>query len=403
MSQDRSMPLAGRIIILVVIVLCAYAGYYFLVKRTPSTNNPADPGSTTTGTTTATSNAWSGSTVTLGIAYGTEKKTWFEWAAQEFAKTADGQKIKLNLIPKGSQEGAQALVAGDKSIQVWSPASALYKETFVQDWQIKYNNNPIIKEDSLALSPMVFVMWDERYKAFIEKKKKVDFTTVVEALQEKGGWDSLANKPEWGLFKFGHTNPNKSNSGLVTLTLMAYNFNNKTRDLALKDILNPNYQEWLTNLERGVSGLSDSTGTLMKEMVLKGPSSYDAVFVYENVAIDQLKNAQGRWGELHIVYPRENMWSDNPYYIIDAPWSSKDQRAAADVFLKFLLSDPIQQEALKHGFRPANPAIPIKGGDSPFELYQKYGLQIEPGSTCEAPKAEVITNLMGIWQRSNTR
>ena len=46
--------------------------------------------------------------------------------------------------------------------------------------------------------------------------------------------------------------------------------------------------------------------------MLKGPSSYDAVFVYESVAIDYLKNAEGRWGALHIIYPAYNMWNDNP-------------------------------------------------------------------------------------------
>src|SRR5262249_25705682 len=230
--------------------------------------------------------------------------------------------------------------------------------------------------------------------------KTLDFTTTAKALQEKGGWESIANKPEWGLFKVGHTHPGKSNSGLITLVLMAYDFNNKTRDLTLKDILNVDFQKWMSGLEVGVNGLSDSTGTMMKEMVLKGPSSFDAVFVYESVAIDYLKSAEGRWGELHIVYPKENMWNDNPYYIIDAPWSTKEQRAAAELFLKFLLSEPIQKESLTHGFRPGNTNVPIIFPNSPFTLYKKYGLQIEPGSACEPPKAEVVNNLLAVWQRN---
>ncbi|KAF0225292.1 MAG: hypothetical protein FD167_4910, partial [bacterium] len=213
-------------------------------------------------------------------------------------------------------------------------------------------------------------------------------------------WLAIANKPEWGLFKVGHTHPIKSNSGLMTLVLIGYDYTNKTKDLSLKDILDPKFQDWMLGLEKGVNGLADSTGTMMKEMVLKGPSSFDAVFVYENVAIDQLKNAQGRWGELKIVYPRQNMWSDNPYYIIDSSWSTKDHKAAAEVFLKFLLTDPIQKQSLVHGFRPANPNVPIKFPESPFTLYEKYGLRIEPGSTCEPPKAEVINNLLALWQRS---
>jgi hypothetical protein len=68
--------------------------------------------------------------------------------------------------------------------------------------------------------------------------------------------------------------------------------------------------------------------------------------------------------------------------------------------MNFLLTEPIQQESLKHGFRPANTNVPIIVADSPFNTYQKYGLQIEPGSTSESPSAEVVNNLMAIWQRN---
>jgi ABC-type Fe3+ transport system substrate-binding protein len=395
MSEGK-LSLVGKIIIVLVIVGCAYGGYYFLIRKKPADDPNQQPGQARA----AESSQWKGNAVEIGIAYGTEKKSWLEWAVQEFGKTSDGQQIKINLIPKGSQEGAQALVAGDKTINVWAPASSLYKDTFVQDWQVKYSNSPILKEENLALTPMVFVMWGERYQAFIQKYKSLNFVTVAQALKEKGGWDAIAKKPEWGLFKLGHTRPSKSNSGLMTLVLMAYDFTGKTRDLTLKDILNTEFQDWMLKLEQAVSGLSDSTGTLMREMVLKGPSSFDAIFVYESVAIDFLKSAEGRWGELHIVYPKENMWSENPFYIIDAPWSSKEQRAAAQVFLNFLLTEPIQRESLKHGFRPANTNVPVIFADSPFSLYQRYGLQIEPGSTSEPPTAEVVNNLLAIWQRN---
>jgi len=389
--------LFARIFIVLAIVGCLYAAYYFLYRNKSGNSDPQGSGSGSA------SSVPSGSEVTIGIAYGTEKKTWLEWAVQQFGATPEGRKIKVNLIPKGSLEGAQALVSGDKTIQVWSPASSLYKDTFIQDWQARYSTAPILREESLALTPMVFVMWEERYQAMIQKYKSLNFTTIAQALQEKGGWNAIAQKPEWGLFKLGHTHPAKSNSGLMTLVLMAYDFNNKTRDLSLKDLLNVQFQDWMSAMERGVSGLADSTGTMMKDMVLKGPSSYDAAFVYESVAIDFLKSAEGRWGEVHVVYPKENMWSDNPYYIIDAPWSSKDQRAAAEGFLKFLLTEPIQKESLKHGFRPGDPNVPIKFADSPFALYERYGLKIEPGSTCEPPRTEVINNLLAIWQRSQGR
>jgi ABC-type Fe3+ transport system substrate-binding protein len=181
---------------------------------------------------------------------------------------------------------------------------------------------------------------------------------------------------------------------------MAYDYYGKTRGLTLKDILDPGFQAWAAGFERGVSGLPNSTGTMMREMVLKGPSAYDAVVVYESVAIDYLKNAEGRWGELRVVYPARNLWNENPYYILNAPWSSAEQREAAGRFLDFLLSEPIQKQSLVHGFRPGNPAVPVKVQGSPFLAYQRFGLSVDLGTMCEPPRAEVLNNLLQWWQRS---
>jgi len=396
MADSPKLTALGKIFIFLFVVLCAGGAYYFF------NNNASNSKGKSSGSSGGVLDSLTGGgeQVELGIAYGTEKQRWLEWAVQEFAKTHDGKHIKINLIPMGSLEGAHALLNGDQRIQVWSPASALYKDTFVQEWQVKYSQNPIIKEEPIALSPMVFVMWDERYQAFAQKYRTVSFVTINQALQEKGGWDTIAQKPDWGLFKFGHTHPNESNSGLMAVVLAAYSYHKKTKDLELKDVVDVGFQNWLQGLERAVSGLSNSTGNMMKEMVLKGPSSYDALLVYESVAIDYLKNAEGRWGQLRIVYPEYNSWNDNPYYIIDAPWSSKDQRKAAETFLNFLLSEPIQKESLVHGFRPANPSVPVKFPESPFVKYADYGIKVDLAKICEPPRAEVVNNLLQSWQRS---
>jgi hypothetical protein len=389
-SDGPKLTGLGKVFIVIFILACI-GGAYFIFAGKQSLQATKDRASSLLG---------GGPPVQIGIAYGTEKQRWLEWAVSEFAKTSDGKRITVNLIPMGSLEGAHALLGGDQRINVWSPASSAYKDIFIQEWQVKYNDNPIVREEPIALTPMVFVVWDERYQAFIQKYKTMSLQTVDEALQAKGGWDEIAHHPEWGLFKFGHTHPNQSNSGLMTLVLAAYSYHHKTKDLTLKDILDPGFQRWFEELERGASGMSNSTGNMMKEMVLKGPSSYDALFVYENVAIDYLKNAEGRWGQLRIAYPEYNAWNDHPYYIVNAPWSTPDQRKAADTFLNFLLTEPIQKESLNHGFRPANPNVPIKFADSPFVLYAGNGVQVDLQKICEPPKAEVVNNLLASWQRS---
>src|SRR5215831_3351067 len=109
MSEGK-MSLTGRIIVVLAIVGCLYCAYYFLIRK----GSLEDDGKNSGASSASSSSQPRGAVVEIGIAYGTEKRTWMEWAAQEFAKTPEGQKIKLNLLPKGSQEGAQAFIAGDK-------------------------------------------------------------------------------------------------------------------------------------------------------------------------------------------------------------------------------------------------------------------------------------------------
>jgi hypothetical protein len=388
------LTLLGRSIILLFIAACGW-GAYLLSTYHWSPGKAAAPG-------TPSNQFQSGiGGVELGVAYGTEKQRWLEWALSEFKKTDSGKKIQVDLIPMGSIEGAQAILAGDKRINVWSPASSLYLDVFQREWELKYSGKPILRQDQLALTPMVFVFWQERFDAFSKKFSDVSFRNIEQAIHVPGGWQGIADQPEWGLFKFGHTHPNQSNSGLATLYLMLCEFSGKTKDIGLNDVVNPNFGLWMASLESGVSGLSNSTGNMMRDMVLRGPSSYDALFVYENVAIDYLKSAQGRWGDLRIIYPHLNLWNDNPFCILDAPWSTSEQKRAAGLFLDFLMSDPIQRAALDHGFRPGNLNVPVKTPDSPFVRYESSGLKIELGSVCEPPKAEVINNLLGLWQRTS--
>ncbi len=339
-------------------------------------------------------------TVEIHIAYGTEKQKWLEEATVEFAKTPAGGRIKVNLHGMGSVEGAQAFLDGPSPvpINVWSPASSAYRDLFEQEWRARHKNNPIVKTDNLALTPMVFVMWQDRRDAFIKKYGKVNFKTIGQAMQEPGGWETIAAQPAWGRFKFGHTEPSQSNSGLLTLVLMAYEFSGKERSLSLEDVAQQRFLDWLRSFEQAVGrpggALTHSTGTLMREMVLRGPSQYDCLLVYENLAIDYLLAARDHWGELHVDYPEPNMWNEHPYYILDVPWSSQPQRAAAADFLAFLMSEPIQRRALEHGFRPGNPDVSVRLADSPLLRHGQHGLQIHLPRMCEPPRADTIKKLL---------
>ena len=159
------------------------------------------------------------------------------WSGQSknSAKPRDGKNIKINLIPMGSIEGAHALLVGRSDASTSGrPQAPPTKMSSSRTGKSNTTPTRSCKEEPLALTPMVFVMWEERYQAFLQKYKTLSFDTIAQAEQEKSGWESIAAKPEWGFFKFGHTNPNESNSGLMTLVLAAYGYSHKTRGLELE-------------------------------------------------------------------------------------------------------------------------------------------------------------------------
>lgn len=339
-------------------------------------------------------------TVEIGIAYGTEKEKWLTWAVDEFAKTEPGKYIKINLIPMGSVEGAQAVLRQDQKIHVWAPASSMVVGLLSDPWQREHGNDPIASDAPLALTPMVYVMWEDRYNAFKAKYQDLNFKTIAQALSEQTGWAAIANKPEWGLFTFGHTNPTQSNSGLLTLVLMAYDYYDAARGLKPDQIMNAEFLSWLKAAESAMSTDEHSTGKLMTTMLRFGPSTLNAVMVYENLALSNLGTAEGRWGKIKIIYPKRSVWNDNPYYILDVPWSTPEQRDAAKLFQDFLLSKDAQRVARdQYLFRPASVDVPIVEQGSAFTKHQDI-VQIDVPSI-QRPSAEVLSQLLQVWKRAH--
>jgi hypothetical protein len=397
--RKRPVPLLGGIGLALVLVAALAARWPWRAGSTGRPEASANP------VPQASAAVASEQPVEISIAYGTEKKKWLEQAAQEFVKVSQNHDIKINLIGMGSVEAAKAVLDGEKPIpiHVWSPASSAYRDVFESEWRAKRSGSPILRAETLAMTPMVFLMWKDRRDAFVKRYGKVSFRSIAEAVQEPGGWSTLANRPEWGLFKFGHTHPNKSNSGMLTLVLMAYEFAGKQRDLSVGDITRPEFQEWLGNLEHGLTrhggSLTNSSGTMMQEMVLRGPSQYDGLVLYENLAIDYMAAARERWGDLYVDYPVPNMWNDHPYYILDVPWSDAKVRAAANRFLEFLMTEPMQRRAIEHGFRPGNPSVPVRFPESPIAKHESAGIKYDVPLMAEPPKAEVLLKLLGSFSR----
>src|SRR5262249_38138661 len=60
------------------------------------------------------------------------------------------------------------------------------------------------------------------------------------------------------------------------------------------------------------------------------------------------------------IYPKEGtLFSDNPFYTVDAPWVSTKEKRAAAKFEDYVQQPANQKRVLRSGFRPANPQVAI--------------------------------------------
>lgn len=345
--------------------------------------------------------------VELPFLYSTEKKDWIEAAVAEFS--AAHPDVKVVLSGKGSLEASDGILDGSLKPVLWSPADSLVLKLFSADWLTK-NGQPAFGDgddapEPLLLSPLVFVAWEDRAKALesFGGGGSITWKTIHDAVSSNRGWPAAKGKAEWGFVKLGHTDPTRSNSGLQTLVLIALEYfgRNTGKELHVEDVLKPDFQKFLRELEAGVTRFENSTGTFMTDMVRFGPSKYDIAVVYESSAISQLANAQGRWGNLRVYYPKLTLWSDHPLALLNAPWVSDAQRSAARQLSVFLRSRPVQERALHFGFRPAENSVPLKTTDpqNPFTHLAEFGVEASLPSVAEPPDAAVIRNLLALWTR----
>lgn len=376
----------GKIAIIGIFVV-AIAAILFLTQgsKAPATDPVAGPGP-------------AAASVRISMLYSSEKDDWVKSAAASFQ--AAHPEIGLDLQSKGSFAGANDILDAKVKPTIFSPADSLAMNLLADDWEAK-NHSPLFTAAPvpLVITPLVFVAWEDR-AAVLQTAGggKITWESIHKAVNSNQGWPAIGGKAEWGFVKLGHTNPTQSNSGLQSLFLMSIEHLGRPT-LTVADVLDPAYQTWISEVEKGVGKFDNSSGNFMTDMVRFGPSKMDIAVIYENLAISQIGNAQGRWGNLKVYYPSITVWSDHPAAILAS--ASPEEQAAAKLWIDHLLSRPVQESALSYGFRPADTAVPIKTGEAnnPFTKYAQYGVMVDIPPVATMPEGAVVRNLMTMWSR----
>lgn len=289
-----------------------------------------------------------GGSVTVSIVYGSEKKEWLEPLVAQFNaagnKTADGKLIVVESTPMGSIESARGILEGALQPTVWSPASSVYIPVANNEWRKIHGDDLVTgNPNDLVLSPVVIVMWRPMAQTLGWPDKAIGWADIAELATSEEGWSAYGH-PEWGKFKFGHTHPAYSNSGIVSIIAEAYAGAGKQRGLTKADLNDPKVSEFMAAVEQSIIHYGTSTGFFGERMFERGPSYLSAAVLYENLAVAQeTKRLNGQSSPIPVVaiYPKEGtFWTNNPYVVVNAPWVTAEQREAAGIFEAFLLERP---------------------------------------------------------------
>ncbi|KAF0249010.1 MAG: uncharacterized protein FD167_1589 [bacterium] len=338
-------------------------------------------------------------TIELTFTYGSEKEEWIKNVTQEFnasnTKIGNGKKIAVNAIAMGSGDCISEIVNNTRQTHIVSPASEAFIKIGNTQSQVKSNKNVVSNTETLMLSPVVIAMWKPMAEAIGWGKKPIGWSDILDLARSPQGWAAYGH-PEWGRFQFGHTHPEYSNSGLISLFATIYAATGKTTDLTLDDVNNPKTTTYLAGIEQTVVHYGTSTGFFSSKMFANGPEYLSAAVLYENNVIDSYDPKYKLSLPIVAIYPKEGtFWSDHPIGIVEREWVSAEHQEAAKAYIKFLLAQPQQQKTLKYGFHPGDPNVAITA-----PLDEAHGVDPkEPKTILQVPSVEVMDSIINLWKQ----
>jgi Ca-activated chloride channel family protein len=364
------------------------------------------------------------------VSLGGRKCTTFDMASspEKFALLTDlaasfnkakptGSCVQVKVDNVSSGKGAQLLAQGwpegggnPPRPAVWSPAASSWGA--IANQRLADQGQPAVAPADakpIMLTPLTIAMPKPMAQALGWPNTALGWSDVVKLATSPTGWAAKGH-PEWGPFKLGKTNPNFSTSALSATIGQYYAATGKVRDLSLEDLANPQVQATQRAVESAVVHYGDTTLTFLNSLYRAdargtGLTYVSAVAVEEKSVIDYNKgNPDGILdpGErprpprvpLVAIYPKEGtLFSDSPFYVLDANWVTPAQRTAARAFEAYLQRPANQRKVLTYGFRPGNPAVAL--GDP---VSTQYGLDpAQPQTTLGVPTPPVLVKLIEAW------
>jgi Ca-activated chloride channel homolog len=328
----------------------------------------------------------------LNVVVSPEKEDLLKGLVRQFNDSgtqADGKRVFVVLEAQNSGDTEAAIVRGSVQPDVWSPAGTFWGRLLNLQSDKPYAGD---RTPSIVRTPLVIAMWEPMARVLGWPNKQVSFNDILRLATAPDGW-AAAGKPEFGRFKYVHTNPDSSTSGAEAVAGSYFAFVNKQEGLTVADV--GKAAPKVKSLERAIVHYGDST-LFIEDELCKGGLAYASAAAMEETTVIDFNRRKCSRTKLVSLYPKEGSFvSDSPYIVLNAPWVTAAKRDAAAAFQKFLAEKVTPEVAGAKGFRAgdeeATPAglVSAQWGADPAQ----------PKRTLTLPTPEVLNTVLQTWRR----
>jgi Ca-activated chloride channel family protein len=346
----------------VVVVVAALAFVIFLTgwptdSRSP-TATPGMPLTSTPGTPSP------DTPVEVSMFSSDTKADWLDLAVTTFnaqqVRIASGRSIVVQVEHGNSGDSKDEILSGVLTPTVWSPGDQSWVAVLNEEWQDLYPGQRLITDacPATVYAPVGFAMWKPMAEAMGWPDQPIGWDDIITLMADPNGWGRYG-RPDWGAFKFGHTDPRSSNSGLLLLTALAYSVSGVRDGLSLEMVKSDRFIDAMRTVELHTYHYGGKSKDNVIRMMQQGT---DFIHATNTTEAETLKANLGLYDEsrfeLAFIFPAEGtFWAEHPYCLLAGDWVSDEQREAAQLFLNFLLDRPQQELADENFLRPTHPGV----------------------------------------------
>lgn len=340
-----------------------------------------------------------GAQQTVFVVSGTELEEPLKSLEAKFER--ENPNIDLELKFQGSQELVDRYLndRNDFDPTVLIPANGEILQDLNTRWQAQTQSEAFYeKPQPVARTILVAISWADRGKALFPDGR-FQWDRVEKAMQV-GKWGTIGGQANWGSFDFVATDPTRSNSGQLALSLWSQSKLGGT--LNPSALNNPEVESLLGLAKRSIYQPPRSTDILLQEFIVRGPNDADVGMVYESVALHRWQQSGANQGKPYQIYYLNPTYETVSTAAIVRRDVNDGTARAGKKFIDFLGKPEQQAVFVRYGFRPVNASVDLKSVSGSPWSQNIPGAEVSPPIQIgQPPDAQTLEEIKRLWERVN--